>query len=389
MYAEKVHSMYQGVSAMKRIGCMISVLLLLLISIGCDASQTNPFQGQLGTIGSGGSGGTAPTNTTGTSGFETSMTTGGSMGPSTGQAGSGGATESGAGPTVLIDSGTIDEGGVGGAAGTPVVDAEVIPPPGPVATATDPAIPEITGECPNFATGNFSFMGLAGLMEVGPKGNGGGSILFFWHGTGMQANTYSALGAGIQKITSAGGIIVSPDGPAAGELGDILCSGTAIFGSTLTFSIVDQIVACAVKNYAIDPHRIYASGCSAGGLQSGCMAAQRSSYVAAVAPNSGGLVLGMGYQTTEHIPSVMTMHGAPGSDVVVLDFSSASAVLTGQITAAGGFAMDCNHGGGHCQAPADLQSAAVDYLLAHPYGVDPDPYALGIPPGFPSYCKLL
>lgn len=258
-----------------------------------------------------------------------------------------------------------------------------------VVTLLEPVIPAITGECPSFVSGDFSFQGLTGIMEVGAKGGGEGVIVFHWHGTAMAASNYTMLGLNnITRITSEGGIIVSPDGPVSGESGDVLCSGTAIFGGTTTFDVIDQIVACAVRDHAIDPHKIYATGCSAGGLQSGCMAARRSSYVAAVATNSGGLVAPMGYQDPTRIPSVITMHGAPGIDVIALNFAETSAVLDTQTKNAGGFAVDCDHGGMHCGAPEELYSSAVDFLFDHPFGVDPEPYASGLPPSYPSYCEI-
>ena len=49
------------------------------------------------------------------------------------------------------------------------------------------------------------------------------------------------------------------------NMGDCSPSGTFVF-CTGDFDIVDQLVACAVKNRNVDPHRIYSMGCSAGGL---------------------------------------------------------------------------------------------------------------------------
>jgi len=43
---------------------------------------------------------------------------------------------------------------------------------------------------------------------------------------------------------------------------------------------------------------------------------------------------------------------------------------------------------GHCAAPAPLQTAAIQFLLDHPFGVTPKPYAGGLPASFPSYCTV-
>jgi hypothetical protein len=54
----------------------------------------------------------------------------------------------------------------------------------------------------------------------------------------------------------------------------------------------------------------------------------------------------------------------------------------------GGFAVDCNHGGGHCGAPADDIAAQWQFCKDHPFGVSPEPYKNGLPSGFPSYCTI-
>ncbi len=50
--------------------------------------------------------------------------------------------------------------------------------------------------------------------------------------------------------------------------------------------LVDQLVACAVRDHNVDPRRIYTTGCSAGGLFAAALGAARSRYIAAVAPDS-------------------------------------------------------------------------------------------------------
>ena len=54
----------------------------------------------------------------------------------------------------------------------------------------------------------------------------------------------------------------------------------------------------------------------------------------------------------------------------------------------GSFVVNCNHGGGHCQAPPELQTAAWQFMKDHPWGVDPSPWASGIPSGIPDYCEI-
>jgi hypothetical protein len=43
---------------------------------------------------------------------------------------------------------------------------------------------------------------------------------------------------------------------------------------------------------------------------------------------------------------------------------------------------------GHCGAPPELYTAAIDFLLAHPYGIEPPPYGTMLPSHFPDYCMI-
>jgi hypothetical protein len=261
--------------------------------------------------------------------------------------------------------------------------------PSGVNVTKEPTIPAVSGDCPDFKTGTASVGGLSGIsMQVGAKKEGGGGpLVFYWHGTGSTAGEYSgSFGPGALKdIMDQGGMLVSFSG-STGSGGD--CSGTGTF-SIDDFKIADTITACAVKNYGIDPHKIYTTGCSAGGLMAGCMGIQRSGYIAASAPNSGGITVGYGkIQDPAHMPAVMTMHGS-AADMVIVTFSETSEAYDNYMMAAGSFVINCNHGGGHCGAPADLQASAWQFMKDHPFATSPSPYAAsGIPSTFPDYCKI-
>lgn len=251
-------------------------------------------------------------------------------------------------------------------------------------TTAVPMLPPIDGTCPTFATGTVTAGGLSGIaLQVGAKSAGSGSLLFYWHGTGSTADEVNLLvpAAVRQEILAQGGVIVSFQG-SLGTGGD--CSGTATFSKD-DFKVADLIAACAVRDHGIDPRRIYTTGCSAGGLQAGCMGALRSSYVAATVPNSGGEVTKQPIQDPGHVPAVMTMHGG-ASDMVIVSFATTSMTYDAQMKAAGSFVVNCNHGGGHCQAPAALYTAGWEFMKAHPFGVAPEPYASGLPADFPTTC---
>jgi poly(3-hydroxybutyrate) depolymerase len=228
-------------------------------------------------------------------------------------------------------------------------------------------------------------MGADGQTEAGPMpAEATAPMLLYWHGTGSSAGEYSFMDTDVaQGVISQGGVIVSFQGTTGA--GDCSPSGTFIF-CTGDYDVMDQYVACAVKNRNVDPHRIYTAGCSAGGLMATNMAMQRSEYIAAAAPNSGGLSFG-GAFSSDHTPPLMTIHGSPGVDVVGLDFSVSSATADMTFKQRGGLAIDCDTGGGHCGG-GGLAGDAWVFMQAHPYGVDPEPWATMLPGGFSSQCKL-
>jgi poly(3-hydroxybutyrate) depolymerase len=248
----------------------------------------------------------------------------------------------------------------------------------------DPIIPAMPTDCPEFRDSTISYKGLGGIqIAAGPKPSGASApMVFYWHGTGSFSGEFATMaGAVSQGVVQEGGVLVSFQDTTGGDL----LSGTAIFGMG-DFALADGLLACAVNSHGIDPRRVFATGCSAGGLFSGAMAAARSNYMAAAAPNSGGWVLPVAFQNA-HTPALMTIHGAPGVDVVVIDFSESSATADMGFKQKGGFVINCNHGGGHCGG-GGLAGDIWKFFKAHPFGVSPSPWAMGLPAGFSPVCKI-
>jgi len=186
------------------------------------------------------------------------------------------------------------------------------------------------------------------------------------------------MGPQISEIVSRGGLVA------------VLQNGQGISTfSSDDFKTADTIVACAITQLNIDVHRIYAAGCEEGGLQAGAMLYYRSSYLAAAMPSSEGILSpAPALENPNHVPALITAHGAPGSDLYVVDRSQTSLAECADVKSKGGFAVDCNHGGGVCGAPADLIAAQWQFCKDHPYGVSPEPYGSGLPSSFPSYCAV-
>ncbi len=342
----------------------------------CQCSAANGAGGSGTGVGSfGGSGynggfsGSGAANGGGQSGFGGSGFGGGGLGAS-GTGGDGAAGFAAAGT-----------GGIGGGAGTGGTGGT-----GPIQTNGEPKLPTITETCPQLKTGTVTVMGKSVQLWVGAKQDGKkGAVMFYWHGTGSQSSEASLLGPALQEITGEGGIVAS--------FTTTTSTGTNTGNNvwyTGDFKMADIILVCATQQLNIDTHRIYTAGCSAGGLQSGAMVYGRSSYLAGAMPNSGGIVPIPGLTTLEdpsHVPALATTHGGT-SDMVGVSFSMTSATEDNDIAMKGGYVMDCDHGGGHCMAPAAAVAAQWTFLKAHPFGVASDPYAGGLM-GFPTYCKII
>ena len=255
------------------------------------------------------------------------------------------------------------------------------------ACGADPVLPSAPEPCKPLTTGIHTILGTTVQLWVGDKTDQQrGPVYLFWHASGARSSdVMTALGAFGAEILAAGGVIAAPVGTTG--------TGSSTGGAWYTgdFAIADYVVACAAEQLNIDARRIWSGGDGSGGLQAGAMVYWRSTYLAAAIANSGGAFPGTEsfvFQGERAAP-VLTMHGAKGRDLVVVDFSESSMALCHDVVGHGGFAIDCDHGGGHAAAPPALRAAAFEFLKAHPFGVAPEPYVGGLPATFPSYCEII
>jgi hypothetical protein len=339
-----------------------------------DSTHCSGPGGQVG--GSGGTAGSGGIPNIGLAGTGVVLGAGGIPLPTGGAPGTAGSvgvggTAMGSGGAMVGGGGAVTTGGTNGAGGVVIT------------TMGEPTIPPAPADCPQLKTGNITVMGQTVQIWAGAKqADKKGAVMFYWHGTGSASGEASQLGPALNEITAAGGVVAS----FSTSLGTGTNTGNNVW-YTDDFKMADVILACAVQQLNIDTHRIYTAGCSAGGLQAGSMVYSRSSYLAASMPNSGGIIsfYVSKFENPQHIPSLITAHGGD-TDMVVVKFADTSAAACNGVKMAGGIAVDCNHGAGHCQAPADLIAAQWQFLKDHPYGVNPDPYASGLPASFPTYC---
>ncbi len=270
------------------------------------------------------------------------------------------------------------QGGTGGSAGASGGTSSS----GGAPAGPQPTLPPTPPDCPALATGTVKVLGQNVELTVGNRREDvQGPVVFYWHGTGSVAGEVALLGPAIQEVADMGGMVAS----FTTSLGTGTTTGNFVW-YTDDFLMADYLLGCAVEQLNIDTRRIFTAGCSAGGLQAGSMVLARSSYLAGAMPNSGGQGFVSMWEDDTHTPSVVTAHGNC-SDFVVIYFSNFSRQFAQSIGERGGFAVDCDHGGGHCGSPPDLIAAQWQFLKDHPFGVTTDPYASGLPPSFPSYCR--
>jgi hypothetical protein len=359
----------------------LGVVAVAAFAAGCGQSGSAGPNSWLGPVqdGSAGGGGGAGSGSSGASSGSTGAS--GSSGAST-SGGGGGGTPSGARTGSSTGGTTGSTGSSTGTSGSSVSGSS-----GGVVVTTgggDPKIPAVMGTCPMIATGNIMVLGQSVSLQVGTKqAEKKGAVMFYWHGTGSSAAEVAGLGAAVTEITGEGGVVAS----FSTSTGMGTNTGNNVW-YTGDFAMADQILACAVQQLNIDIRRVYTAGCSAGGLQAGAMVYSRSSYLAASMPNSGGTIFPFPQDDMSRVANIITTHGKMGTDVVVIDFASASLMEDKDVVAKKGFAIDCDHGGGHCGAPPDDTAAQWRFCKDHPFGVSPEPYAAGIPSGFPAYCTI-
>jgi hypothetical protein len=78
-------------------------------------------------------------------------------------------------------------------------------------------------------------------------------------------------------------------------------------------------------------------------------------------------------------------YGDKGSDQVIIDFDQASNTYYTTYQPKGYYKMMCHHPGGHEVDPM-VAPLSLDFFMAEPYKVSPQPYATTIPSTYPSYC---
>ncbi len=311
--------------------------------------------------------------------------------------GGGSESSSGSGSSSGSRSGSSSGSGSGSSGGNSSSGETPSDSGSPGSAGSPTMLPTVMGTCPAITPGmsakTVTFDGEPVELWTGsPGGDTHGPLVLYWFPTtGTSDDVEQFFGAqDIAAVTAKGGMVAS--------FGKSTAMGTNTGDAvwyTGDFAVADQVVACAIQSLHIDTRQIFVTGASAGALQATWMSYVRSGYIAAAVTLSGGFdELSAGASLTpttlqdpSNVPSIMAVHGAKGSDVVIIDFAVASASWEADIASKKGFSLDCNTGGGHVSGPPQILPGIWQFMEDHPFKVAKQPYP-PLPSVYPSYCKI-
>ncbi|MFT5585672.1 MAG: putative esterase [Cognaticolwellia sp.] len=263
--------------------------------------------------------------------------------------------------SVVKDTGTVDE---------------TLPP-------LPPAYSE--GTCPDFSGDEVTFQSSGEDREflvLWPDEPVGAPLWFNWHWLGGSASESIRL-QDLSEIADLGYIVVVPEARAAEDYEWAFYKGA---DDTLDLTFFDDVLGCMIEQYDIDRKRVYTTGMSAGGLWSTNLAMNRSEYLAAAAPLSGGTEPFQAYDVpTRDIPMMLTW-GGPDDLFGGISFEDATFSLQASLEADGHFVLMCEHPYGHVLPPVGLEHV-VEFFAAHEYG-DALPWQDELPSDLWSGCSL-
>ena len=210
-------------------------------------------------------------------------------------------------------------------------------------------------------------------------------LVVVFHGIGSSIEAMLGSENLLDEASRTGHIVIAPQALERG--------GTAAWDPigdpayNLDIALFDDMVFCMSEQYNIDPDRVHVTGMSLGGIFTGTLIATRSDVIASAAPFSGGLFR-QKVEGWEPTPTLVSWGGVEDT-YYGQNFHDLAALLTERLMEDEHFVISCNHGLGHSLA-AELWPYAFRFLMDHPRGVEPLPYAEGsLPEEFPEYCAVV
>jgi predicted esterase len=268
----------------------------------------------------------------------------------------------------------------------PQTEDSVLEDTGTVDATLPPVPPAFSGDaCPTMAGDELTFesAGVERTVKIlWPAEPQGAPLWFNWHwlgGNASQAIQYQQL----SEISDLGYIVVVPEARAGEDYEWAFYKG-ADDSYDLTF--FDDVLGCMIEQHNIDRKRVYSTGMSAGGLWTTNLAMNRSEYLAAAAPLSGGTEPFQAYDVPERDIPMMLTWGGEGDTYGGISFETATLSLRESLEADGHFVLLCEHDKGHDLPPVGLEHV-IDFFAAHEYG-DALPWQDELPSSLWSGCSL-
>ncbi len=250
------------------------------------------------------------------------------------------------------------------------------------------------------------------LPDAVETGTGPWPVVFLYHGTGNETSQVLDLVDDLVGDAEFPFIAVAPDSvplsltssPMGFEYDLLLWNAE----QNLDLDLFDALLECLGEAYDIDEDRIYVMGFSAGGIMTNFLTDARPDVFAAAASYSGttfvdpdqALCFGSlcttwpPYSAVHNKTAMLLVWGGtddtyeamPG--LVTVDFNMHALASIDWWTGNGHNVVGCDHGLGH-ELPPDLSGPEfIRFFRDHPKGVTPEPYASGLPAGFPAYCTF-
>ena len=222
-------------------------------------------------------------------------------------------------------------------------------------------------------------------LPEGYDGSTPAPLVVVFHG--IASNIDAMLGAPslLDEASRTGHIVIAPQALDRG--GTAAWDPVGAPAYNLDIALFDDMVSCMSEQYNIDPERVHVTGMSLGGIFTGTLIATRSDVIASAAPFSGGIFR----EKADGWAPIPTLVSWGGEEDIHYgqDFENLATLMTDQLTGDGHFVINCNHELGHSLS-AELWPYAFRFLMDHPRGVEPLPYAgAELPEEFPDYCSIV
>lgn len=260
-------------------------------------------------------------------------------------------------------------------------------------------------ECPQLAAGDVTGFMSAELERAFrlylPEGEApadGWPLVFTFHGVSDAEDLWTPVDAHLESsdwpglAASEGFILVAPTSQPGNAL-EWQSTNPTIPTADLQF--FDDMLTCINAQYDVDPARVHVTGHSGGGLYTVYLAMVRSDVIASVAAMDGGAV----YAYPDPSPKIPVLLSWGGVEDVAFG-QNFDTLATDLIPALSDhFVVACDHS--VLDPPADAgenwsrhawrPEAAPEFwrfLNTHPQGVDPSPWADGLPEDFWGICEI-